>query len=149
MPPMHKLGTLTPCIYFVNHRDPRHPEGYIMLAPYTDCPTPEGYSRHEAGTLADIDTLQRRLLEQCQREWEQEMSLDEAQWRSRWDAITDRLHARLVSSSTSEYDKAFIREYIKLRVEKRDRHRQRFTERTAYIYAREMDLGSRRADEER
>ena len=58
---MHKLGTLTPVVYFVAHRVPTHAEGYVMLAPYTGCPTPPGYSREYADTLDAVDRLQKRL----------------------------------------------------------------------------------------
>lgn len=146
----YKLGSLSPIVYFINHRDPAHHEGYIMLAPTSWYPTPEGYSRHEATCLPEIDTLQKRMLEQCQREWEAERLTDEMQWKSRWDRVTDNLYSKLTSAATSEYEKEFIRLYLQLREDKRERHRQRFTERTAYLHLREFDAApGRRDDEER
>lgn len=145
---MHKLGSLQPIIFYVNHQDPAHPEGYILLAPYSEFPTPAGYSREEAGTLPEVDRLQKRLQEQSRREWEAEYECDEAQWVERCERTRGNLYARLASSATSEWDKEFIRNYLQLREEKRDKYKQRFFERTAYLHAREFDLGDRAADKE-
>lgn len=142
------LGTLSPVVYFVNHRDPRHPEGYLMPAPYSSMSTPEGYSRHEACTLREVDALQRRLYEQAYREREAALEKDDAQWRARLERVNDSLYASLASSSTSEYEKEFIRLYLRLRDDKRERYRQRFMEFVLFNHARENDLGDRRADEE-
>lgn len=137
-----KLGTLEPVIYFARS------DGHLTLAPYSSFPTLPGTERRYAETLAEVDDLQRRLIEQERREWESDALYDEVVMQARRDAIRDRLYAKLTSSTTSEFDKDFIREYLKLRNERRDRHRQRFLERTMYLHAREFDTPGRRADEE-
>jgi hypothetical protein len=136
-------GNIEPVIYFVNHRDPAHPPGYLMLAPYSDFPTPEGYERCGADTLREVDRLQARLIEQERRQWESELERDEAQFQAKSDEVRDRLYARMTSISTPEFEKEFIRLYLSLRIDKRERHRQRWMERTAYLHAREMDLHGR------
>ena len=47
--------------------------------------------------------------------------------------------ARISSAATTEYEKEFLREYIKLREEKRDKYRQKFTCDVAYLEMREND----------
>lgn len=141
----HKLGTLEPVIFFRNHRDPAHPPGYLMLAPYSDFPTPSGYTREAAGTLADVDRLQRTLIEQERRDAEADALHDEAVLGRRYAEMTDKLRAKMVSSSTSAYDHDFIEAYLKVREERRERHRQRFMERTMFLHAREMDTPKDRA----
>lgn len=147
---MRTLGTLEPVIYFVNHTDPRRPEGYVVLAPFSSFQTPEGHSREEAHTLAEVDVLQKRLIEQEQRTIESEYFYNEALVATQRQEIRDRLYARMVSSSTSEYEKEFIQLYLQLREDRRAKYRQTFLERTMYLRAREMDTPKdRRADEER
>jgi hypothetical protein len=140
---MHKPGCVTPIVYFVNHRDPAHPEGFVMLAPYTSHPTPEGYTREEAGTLAEVDKLQSRLQEQEIREARVDYEMDESRMSALRERVYDRLVATLKSSATSEYEREFIRLYLKLREEKRDKYRQRWLERTSYLYVREFDSHGR------
>jgi hypothetical protein len=146
---MRKLGSLEPVIYFKNYRDPAHPPGYLMLAPYSDFPTPSGYSREHADNLPDIDKLQRVLCEQERRAAEEEFLHDEAVLGRRYAEMTDKLRQRMVSNSTSAYDRDFIAAYLQLREGKRQKHQQRFMERTMFLWAREMDLHSRPADSER
>ena len=147
---MRTLGTLEPVEFFVNYRDPAHPPGYVLLAPYTGCRPPDGYQSEYADTLAAVDRLQRTLQRQEQQQWERELEGDEARMRARYDAVGDALRAKMVSSSTSAYERDFIGFYLRLREEKRDRHRQRFMERVCYLTAREMDTHpSRRVNEER
>lgn len=146
---MMKFGTLTPVIYFVAHRCPRgHAEGYIMLAAYSAQPTPPGYSREYADTLSAIDALTDRLNEQTRREFEAEHEAFYGAEHLVRKEIADRLYSTLASSSTSEFEKDFIREYLKLRPERREKHRRSFECRAAYIWAREHDLGDRAADSE-
>lgn len=121
-----------------------------MLAPYSDCPTPPGYSREYADSLSAVDRLQAALLEQERREWERERIGEELQMGARQREIVDRLRTRMCSSTTTPYERDFIEAYLQLREEKRDKHRQRFSERTAYlnVLARETPKG-RRPNEER
>ena len=139
---MRKPGTIEPVIYF------RFPDGHLTLAPYSDFPTPEGAIREGAETLSQVDRLQERLVAQERVEWEREVETDAARFQTRMDEVRDRLYARMTSSSTSEYEKEFIKLYLQLRNEKRAKYQQRWLERTAYLHAREFDIGNRRADVE-
>jgi hypothetical protein len=146
------LGTLTPIVYFVNSagadRDPAHPAGYVMLAPYSDFPTPHGYFREYAGTIREVWALQKRLQDQSREEWEREAEYNHKLVAARREEIRQRLMAKLVSSETSEYDKEFIRGWLQLREEKHDKYDRLFMQRNAYLYVAENDLGDRRADSE-
>ncbi len=143
-----KLGSLDAPIYFVNHRDPRHPPGYIMMAPYSDFPTPDGYSREVADDLPAIDRLQKRLQEQEYREWEQEAERDMAGLEARFARTRDFLYRRMTSAGCSAYERDFCEGYLKLQDEKREKHRRNFECRNAYLWARENDIAKGRSANE-
>jgi hypothetical protein len=114
-------------------------DGTISLPPSDDTPCPPGYDRREANTLAEVDRLQKRLqsatYERCQRElMHDEQALAESRER-----VRASITARIASAATTEYEKEFLREYIKLREEKRDKYRQKFTCDVAYLEMREND----------
>lgn len=152
---MRTRGTLAPVIYFVNEgrisgSNSDEEIGWITLAPYSEARTPEGHSRHEAGTLSEVDTLQKRMQEQEHRKLEKELQLDENHMREARAKVRDSLYSRMVSSSTSEYERDFIKAWMELRDQKRrDYFRQRLEEHQCFITAREMDLHGRSGNEER
>ena len=152
MPVSRTLGTLSPVVYFVNSsgadRDPQHPPGYLMLAPYTDFATPHGYLREYAGTIREVWTLQKRLQDQSRAEWEREAEYNHELIAAKREEVRERLMSRLCSGDTSEYDKEFIRCWLRLREEKHDKYDRLFMQRNAYLHVAENDLGDRRADEE-
>lgn len=146
---MGKLGTLEPVEYYVNYESPEHEKGYILIAPYTGCPEPAGYRREYADTLQAVYRLEKILQRQeaikQERAWEADVNLR----RAGQEAIRDRLVARMVSSHTSQYEKDFIREYLKIREDRLDHHAQRFLETTSYLHALHFDTPkNRRVDEE-
>lgn len=130
---MGKRGSIEPVVYFINQ------SGHVLLAPYSAMATPDGYRREEAGTLGDVDKLQVLLVMQERRQWEREAAQEESLFGARLDAVRDRLYARMTSAGTGAYEKEFIRHYLQLRIEKRDKHRQRFEHREAFLWAREND----------
>ena len=144
-----KPGTVPPIIYFVNRADPRWPEGHIMLSPCTDpnvfdYPTPEGYERREAYTLAMADELQDRLIEQEYRQRAAEFRADESRYHAFREDVRARLYARMTSSETTPFERDFIREYLKLRDgEKRKKYQQRFLEATCFLHVCAMDSHGR------
>lgn len=140
---MRKPGTVAPLVYF------RYPNGHLTLAPFSDCPTPDGAIREERDTLHEIDKvvdiLRRQEYESAQREMHNDMNLVAARDKE----IRDRIYQRMTSGSTSAYEKEFLRYYLQLRDErKREIYRQRFLEAQWYLYSRENDLGDRAADKE-
>lgn len=141
---MHKPGTIPPVIYFVNHTNSRHPVGYLELATYSAEPTPDGFSREEAGTLREAYALQTRLQEQAYQERRAEYEMDQARWAERKQRVRDSLMRTLASSSTSEYEKEFIRLYLQLRDgEKRKKYESLWLQRTSFLWALEMDSHGR------
>lgn len=134
---MRARGLIESVIYFVNA------SGHILLAPYSEMATPDGYRRESANTLADVDKLQILLVTQARREWEREALHEEEVFGKRLDEVRDRLYARMTSNSTPVFEKDFLKLYLQLRIDKREKHRQRFREREAYLWARENDSPGR------
>ena len=140
---MRKPGTVAPVVYF------RYPNGHLTLAPFTDCPTPEGSIREEVDTLPQIDKLVDILRRQEYETSQREMHYDQALIATKDKEIRDRVYQRISSSATTEYEKEFLRLYMQLRDErKRELYRQRFMEAQWFLSARENDLGSRDAAKE-
>ena len=140
---MRKPGTVAPVIYF------RYPNGHLTLAPFSECPTPDGAIKEEADTLPEIDrlvdTLRRQEYEQSQRELHYDINL----FAARDKEIRDRIYQRISSSATTEYEKEFLRQYLQLRDErKRAKHQELYKQAMWYLYARENNLGKREADKE-
>jgi hypothetical protein len=129
-----KLGTLDQVEYFVNSRDPSHPPGYIILAPYSNAPLPNGYSREYADSISSVDRLQNQLLFQERRQWEREELHDTVLMGERQRKVVDSLKQKMVSSSTSPYERDWIAAYLQLREEKKEKHRKVFEQRTAYLW---------------
>jgi hypothetical protein len=135
----HKFGTLEPVIYFRNVNSPTRPRDWLLIAPYTDCPTPDGYERDGADSLPAVDRLQKVLEEQELAERSADILHDERVFGPLRDRIRDNLYAKLISSNTSPLEKDFIRAYLALRIDKRDRHHAKYLEYNTYLNAREMD----------
>ena len=135
-----KPGTVAPVIYF------RYPNGHLTLAPFSDCPVPDGAIKEEADTLTAIDRLVDTLRKQEYETSQREMHYDQSLMASKDKEIRDRIYQRISSSATTEYEKEFLRLYLSLRDErKRTLYRQRFLEAQWYLAARENNLGDRDA----
>jgi len=140
---VRKPGCVAPVIYF------RYPNGHLTLAPFSDCPTPDGAIKEEADTLPAIDKLVDQLRKQEYENSQSEMNYDMNLFAARNKEIRDKIYSRISSSATTEYEKEFLRLYMQLRDErKRETYRQRFTEAQWYLHARENDLGDRESDKE-
>lgn len=147
---MRKLGSLEPVIYFRNISNSTRPVGWLILAPYTDCPLEVGYERCAAESLPEVDRLHKTLEYQEAGERSADVIHDERVFGPLRDKIRDNLYAKLVSSGTSELEKDFIRAYLSYRIDKRDKFHERYLEYVTYFHAREMDSPkNRRVDEER
>ena len=140
---MRKPGCIEPVVYF------RYPDGHVNLAPYTSFPTPDNAIREEADTLNKVDELLVILQRQELERGEREMEAEEDRFAPGRQSVRDRIYARITSGQTTEYEKEFLKLYLQLRDDrKRQRYQQRLLEYHMYLYARENDLGSRRADTE-
>ena len=146
--PAGKLGSLAAPIYFLNMRDERYPVGYYILAPYSDFPTPEGGLRYTADDFAQVDRLQKILLDQELQRAEREHIRQELVMRPLRQKVRDRLYQTMTSGGTSQYEKDFIHDWFKLRDEKRSKHEQNFYHRNLYLHAREMDAAPNRQPNE-
>jgi|SRR6266478_3620497 len=136
-----KLGSASTVIYFTNHKDPTHAEGTIILAPYSAFPTPEGWSRHEADDLASVRRLEDRLNDQETRRLEAQYHRSEATLKNLRQKVRDQLMAKLLSSETSEYDRDFIKEWIRLRDEKkRAKYQAAFEHRAIFLHQLHNDI---------
>lgn len=145
---MHKIGSLSACIYFINHKDPSQREGYMMLAAYSAMSTPRGWSRHEATTLRECYDLQSRLQSQEAEDWKRESSEDVELLRERFRVTRERMIQRMASSSTTAYDRDFMEAYLQLQEAKLEKHERNFECRNAYIRSLEMDAPRGRRDDE-
>lgn len=140
---MRKPGCVAPVIYF------RYPNGHLTLAPFSDCPTPDGSIKEEADTLHAIDRLVDVLRKQEYEAAQKEVQNDMNQFAAVEKSIRDRIYSRITSGSISEYEKEYLRLYLSLRDErKREKYRQRYMEQQWFLHARENDLGDRAADKE-
>jgi hypothetical protein len=137
-----KAGCIEPVVYFVRQ------DGHVMLAPYTSAPCPANCRREEADTLAEVDRLERVLQQQEELESERELILDLNRTERASQAVRDRLYARMTSGSTPQWEKDFLREYLKLRDERKRAKYQEAHKKLWILWARHNDSGTRRVDSE-
>jgi hypothetical protein len=149
-------GTLEPVIYFENS------SGYVILAPqqigegtalarkiYEEKYRPQGWEWREAGAngLHEVDQLQRRLIDQevsRDRGMAEHVGLKRDAVRK---AVGETLRQRMTSSGTSEYEREFIRLYLRVRDDsKRDKYKELLKQRNYYLWAREQDSGTKVED---
>lgn len=108
----------------------------------------EGWEWREAGTLADVDRLQKRLISQEEQRIggmaDRHQSLREDLFRSSGSA----LRQQMISSGTSEWERGFIRAYLELRDSKRDKYRDSLEHHNYFLWARENDSSNRSGVEE-
>lgn len=137
---MGKRGTIESVIYFINGNDPNHAPGFVMLAPYTECPTPSGYTREGASTLAEVDKLCRILVSQETRDHEDQLIHDEVLRERATESSRDRLRQRMMSSAATPYERDYLAAWFALKDEqKRKRYADAFDHRVMYLHAREFD----------
>ncbi len=130
---MNKPGTLN-VVYFV------HSNGHVTLAPYTSFPTLPDCIREVANTLPEVDRLQKRLIDQELRQMEAERCYEESTFGARQQVIHDKLYARMCSSSTNQWNRDFLCEWLKLRDEKkREKYAQIYEHTNLFFHAREFD----------
>lgn len=141
----YALGTLSAIIYFENK------DGRIVLPGY-DAGKPEqarkvfemrfrhmGYDWREAGTLAEVDRLQTRMREQILREQAPNLERQSEAREIIHAQTASAMRQRMMSSSTTPYDRDFMELYLKLQETKRDKYRDAFDHRNMYLNIREQD----------
>jgi hypothetical protein len=148
---MGKLGTIEPVVYYVNHSSPSHPPGHVLLAPYSSHPAPDGFTVEYADNLRAVDRLERTLQSQAAREMESDALADQSLRDAIGQRVRDSLTQKMVSSSTTPYERDFIAAWLALREEKRrEKYISKYEEYATYLHARHYDTPKGRAvDEER
>jgi hypothetical protein len=111
----------------------------ILLPPDDATACPPDCILREANTLAEVDILQKRLQAATYARCQDELARDESAFAEVRARVISNITARIASSTTTQYERDFLREYIKLREEKREKYRQRFACDTAYLELREND----------
>lgn len=136
----YALGRLNPVVYFINVA------GIVALPPSTeyalmvkDRMKHRGFELREAGTLAEIDDLQKRMQDQEYRANQARLEVEQALGARIRGSIRDRLYQRMVSSSTTPYEREFISNYLQVREDKRHKYQQRFMADQCYFEQREMN----------
>jgi len=87
-------------------------------------PIPHGFVRHKTNVPREMDRVFRKMHEQ---ERERNQQLIEKMWsrgRAHYDSLRSRLNQRLLGSDTKEWEKAFIRESLRL-MDERDHESQK------------------------
>jgi hypothetical protein len=118
-------------VYFENQR------GYIIVAPDTSHPTPQGYIRRECHTLREIDLLTRRLNLQDKSMFDNLMEKDRRIMQDKRDSIRSRLRQRMLAADCTNFERRFIRgafEYL----ERKEKENTEFQIR-GYFTQREFD----------
>ena len=125
-----------PCyvVYFENA------QGKISLPPTLDTPTPPGYERRECQSISQVRELERRMAQEARDRRDAEWEHEQESWTEARRDIRRRIMTSIESSSTSQYEKDFLRSWCQLRDEKRRDHYQRiFEQREAYFEALHYD----------
>lgn len=138
------MGTLRPIVYFENREDPSKPLGYVMISPETNTPNyyvPEGYETMEAGTLAEVTKLQKKLEQQEFDERDVELEIYKQQYAEARKEKRANLVKLMLSPDTDAHDRKFIEAYLQVREDRRQKYEQRFAERHAYLNILAFDEG--------
>ena len=121
------MGQLNPVVYFVDSN------GNIALPPSTeeahklrDRMRSRGYELREAGTLHEIDVLQKQMEEKEFAQARMELDRNERAVADKRKEIRERLMARMISSSTSQYERDFIKAWLMMRDDKRKEKADKF-----------------------
>lgn len=148
------LGRLDPIIYYENR------DGHLILAPSTELARmayerkngsgvslrERGYEMREAGTLPEVYRLQNRIVEQELKVAKARAQHDAEVSEELWQRTGNALYQRMISAKTSEAEKEIIRIWLSQRDEKRSKHLKKWEEYNAYLWAAEMDSGTKGTD---
>lgn len=133
--PRNAPGTIEAVIYFVNAK------GSIIVAPERDHPTPTGFIRKEAKTLAEVDELTRKIHSQDKNHFDDLMEKDRATMRERRERIRGKLRQRMMAVDCSAFERQFIKGALEY-LQKKEDDLYRYTY-NSYFAAREFDSSSK------
>lgn len=162
----HKLGTLSPTIWWENAKEVIHIHGcpinkHILIPPteigdggrlarmlFEDNRIPgrlsykdRGYQWNEARTLREVQTLQNRWEEQEMRVLRHMGHYDHEVRKKVHSEVAGRLRQTMSSSSTSQFERDFIRLWLDLRNDKQDQYTKKWEDKIMYSQALEFDAG--------
>ena len=86
-----------------------------------------------------MDALQRRLQEIERRNLERSLAHDEASFAAARKRVYDSLYAKMISSGTTPFEREFIKYYLMLREERRERFQKEWLVHQAVLEMREYD----------
>jgi hypothetical protein len=99
----------------------------IQIPPTDDIRCPKRYIECEANTLREVDILRDKLVQRRREEIEREGRHDEAAFAEERRIVIQSLTTKMQSSTTSPYEKEFIRLYLQLRDdEKREKYKKAY-----------------------
>ncbi len=142
--------------YFVNgdrgERNLARPVGHAILAPYSGAPIPPGYRREFANTIAEVDTLEKRLQRQVELDFERE-ALSEHQSMAKYrEAVRERILEKMQGKGVDPSFQAYVRDYMREFLKLHENHpkRQYFQNQIeCYIAVRHNNLDDRPLDRDR
>lgn len=129
------VGTFSPVVYFES------PRGEISLpgSAEQDQRGTNGWIRREACTLDAVDRLQRQLEQQDRCELRTQLDRDEMALEGKRKKIRESLLRSMSSSTTSHYEREFIREYLTIADKRKRKFYQQDQRINSYFMARELD----------
>jgi hypothetical protein len=106
----------------------------------------QGYVWCEAGTLQEVQKLQQRMIDQENKILQHQGRTDAATRERVHKETASRLRQKMASSSTTPYEREFIRLWLEMSDKKQDEYTKRFTERNMYLQALEFDSNHKLED---
>jgi hypothetical protein len=98
------------------------------------------FELREANTIAEVESLERRLRAKVKADAEIEIAGDEARCAAERQRIRSNLQAAIASAATDQYTKDYLRAWIALRDQKRrEKYKSTFQQREAYFEALHYD----------
>jgi len=133
-------GKIKPILYFQNEK------GTVMMLP-TDEETHRfrkhmrnlGFEMYAAETLQQAEKLQKKLQDQLYNERQMELAKDEEMTRIRRQQVRDRLVTRRNSAACNQTEKDFIDMWLKVREQKHEIFKKKFTSEIGHLDALEFD----------
>ena len=143
-------GRIRPAIYFES------PSGYVEMAPvekghgtelarhiYEVKYRPKNWEWREAETWPELTRLQDRLIEQEQRAARERRDALMMRYDAAKAKISDSMRQRMCSAETDPWERDFLRYWLAMHPQKRAEYEKRHSERTSYLFAVEMDSGTK------
>jgi hypothetical protein len=106
----------------------------------------QGYAWREAGTLKEVQVLQRRWEEQEMKVLRHMGHFDHEVRRKVHGEVAGRLRQKMASSSCTPFEREFIKEWLELRESKQDEYTKKWEDMHFYNQALEFDASHRFED---